>query len=133
VVALRRWLALSSYLLVAANDPQMETDTALGPPGLAGRWRVVMFSDMGKTKPATDDDALITEDRLFVCGWGPKYTCGASGKIDVHRGGGGQFLGIYRVEGRRLSFCWDRDGKSRPADFRAGENRIVIVLERRER
>src|SRR5262249_34984674 len=91
------------------------------PTEQASTFRVTVASDPTKTHTRLEDDEEIP------------YQLDPTRKpktIDFLPRSGGRGLGIYAFKGDMLYLCLVDGGVPRPADFKPGEDRSVIVLKR---
>ena len=115
---------------------------------LRGTWRIVSAEEGGK-KVAADDLYLglvksvrFTDERpkrmetrcdIYTVSFDPsappKRLTGtvAGGEIK-----GDKMPGIYRLDGDKLTICWEHGAKEHPTEFKSGERggRVVLHLER---
>jgi uncharacterized protein (TIGR03067 family) len=114
-----------------------------------GSWRIVSQTIGGEAVPderITKQWIEIDETSLFRCGasgfrLGGKLTTNAARmprQFDFEYSIGGETSmnqGIFKIEGRRLTICYDNTGKSRPTEFASpkGSKQLVLsVLEPRQ-
>jgi uncharacterized protein (TIGR03067 family) len=114
---------------------------------LQGTWKVVSLESDGQPAPAeaTKGAELIFEGNHYALKGGTEQFRGTF-RLDATRTPRaidatftepdgkekGKAVGIYKLEGDRLTICWHQDGKERPATFRTARdsNLRLIVAER---
>ena len=147
-------LAISSATPLAANQPE----SAIAPPGLDGRWRLVSYTIDGAKQPVpSDDDSgrrsfvvfrpeageyyIIVDDNLTIFRFQADDTQSPR-HFDMEylyphpmQSEKGKRKGIYKFEGERLIRCVGAVGAERPTEFESkdGDGRTLSVLERMDR
>ena len=112
---------------------------------LAGNYKIIAMSAAGKKAPAEALKAKMTIvgkvmtmvssrngmqrkrplDAKLDGSKSPKH-------ITLSKEGKTRMVGIYKLEGKKLTFCFAREGKERPTKFesKAGVEWMMMVLER---
>src|SRR5690349_18722541 len=127
-------LILAAVTLTAAADE------------LQGEWSVTSYKGDGKPEKAGavkvifQDGAYTLPDATgFTKSRTGRYTCDPAKSpktIDIAPGDGPNkgktMLGIYKLDGDKLTACYDAADKGRPTDFTApeGSGRVLVTYER---
>jgi uncharacterized protein (TIGR03067 family) len=132
-------LIVSAVGLLAANDARAdETDS------VAGKWSAVSFSEGGKAAPSESikDVKLNFDDRTYTNLLGTEVVEEGGYKVDpskspktidleIKKGpdAGKKQLGIYKIEGGRLTFVFARPGSDdRPKSFTIERDSPLVEL-----
>ncbi len=141
-------LALICLIIVGLTLPTFaggrnnrETKNALKK--LQGNWKAVKAIQRGKTLPKVDSDVklIISEDTFTLVLDGREMPVNVRiqprnnpKQIDFLRLRGGTYArGIYKMEGNRITLCWNNEG-GRPNRFQSPKNsRTFLAIFEREK
>jgi uncharacterized protein (TIGR03067 family) len=136
-----RMIPLTAALLSLgfAPVPLRKPDPAKDLQKLQGEWALTGSSTGGPVRPqAGSETAVFTGDRVSFRSRGREggawaVVLGASRTMDLKGPGGVSVLGLYRLDGDRLTLCYTNElaARDRPTDLEPGRGRMVQVYERK--
>jgi uncharacterized protein (TIGR03067 family) len=114
----------------SADDPEL--------PKLQGSWDMLSGDRDGQPLPASflngakrvakgDETTVYMGGRVFLTARVRIDSGKAPKQIDYLLDKGKTQLGIYKLEGKQLTFCFAKPGSTRPADFASGSGRTVSI------
>jgi uncharacterized protein (TIGR03067 family) len=140
---------MEGVLLLVFLSADKPSDAAVKEfAALRGTWRIVSAEDGGKRVTAddvylgaiksvrfTDEKPKRLESRcdLYTVAFDPSASPKRlTGTIPGGAVKGDKMPGIYRLDGDKLTICWEYGAKAYPTEFKSGESggRVVLHLER---
>jgi uncharacterized protein (TIGR03067 family) len=125
--------ALACGLQGAADKPSSKGDEVI----LKGSWKPTLFVKDGQTRDVSGTTITLDGESIIVKHDGDSepptsYTLDPATKaIDLWNKNEGKMLkGIYKLEGKNLTFCLHEESRPTEFDAEAGSGNLLIKLER---
>jgi uncharacterized protein (TIGR03067 family) len=141
-----RWLSIAVFGIVIAAVDGIAGDDKKGVDKLEGAWIATSWQ-RGDGKIGKDEvNTLLTitkNEYAFPKGIN-RISAKGTFKADTTKGTidfmpedgpakGKTLLGIYKVEGDKLTLCFTSAGNARPKEFKSGERNIVLATYERKK
>lgn len=134
--------ALFSALAVALLSPvSLQADEKAELAKLKGLYKAVSLKSGGKDAPPAVQKAKleVKGDQFIIISefMGTERKSAMTAKlddsksprqVDLGRNGKTRYQGIYKLDGKKLTICYDRSGKTRPTKFESPADSQIMLL-----
>lgn len=134
---------LASLLILALATPPVADDPKPGLDDFQGTWKAVAMENDGEETTGEEVGKQLLKvkgNRFEMTGGDETYrgslavdpipdphTIDATYE-DEDENELGVILGIYKMNGRRLTICWDQEGEDRPAEFKTRKDTTLRLM-----